>query len=189
MLPPPHSWHRFLLFQNVSLCPFAVSHSLAPIIDFLWLETVLLVLGLVWSFPLVIHFRKSSILLLKAVIKKKTVDYDITLWSSNGVFIYSLLDGHLSCFQFGTLTNKTNSIFENFLEVYIYIHFSLGKYLEVELPNHVINVYIYFKNLFIFIYLSVLGLSHGMWDLWSSLWHAGSFSCHMWTLLIVAYEI
>ena len=71
MLPPPHSWHRFLLFQNVSLCPFAVSHSLAPIIDFLWLETVLLVLGLVWSFPLVIHFRKSSILLLKAVIKKK----------------------------------------------------------------------------------------------------------------------
>lgn len=69
-----HPTKRFLLFQNVSLHPFAVSHStflLAPIIDFLWLETVLLVLGLVWSFPLVIRFRKSSILLLKAVIKKK----------------------------------------------------------------------------------------------------------------------
>ena len=148
MLPPPHSWHRFLLFQNVSLCPFAVSHSiflLAPITDFLWLETVLLVLGFVWSFPLVICFRKSSILLLKTVINK-----NCWLWHHLMIILWcfylfpswwTLSWKHWVVFNLGT--NKTNSFFENFLEVYIYIHFSLGKYLEVELPNHVINVYIY----------------------------------------------
>ena len=39
---------------------------------------------------------------------------------------------------------------------------------------------IYLK--FLFIYLAVLGLSCGTQDLWSSVWHAGSFSGGMKTL-------
>ena len=44
-----------------------------------------------------------------------------------------------------------------------------------------LNIFIYFL-----IYLSVPGLSSGTSDLWSSLWHVGSFrSCSMWDVLVV----
>ena len=52
----------------------------------------------------------------------------------------------------------------------------------------------YWKNIYLFVYLAVLGLSCDMWDFWAWMWHVGSFpncgftvcgifSCGMWDLV------
>lgn len=63
---------------------------------------------------------------------------------AHGVFIHSLVDVHLAYFYFGTLRFKAvMNTLERFRARGRHIYsFLLGEYLKVELPNHVMSVYL-----------------------------------------------
>lgn len=69
----------------------------------------------------------------------------IPLWISD-LFIHRLIDGHLSCFQFGAITNLLWTFTYKYLYVYMF-SFPLGIYLGEGYLNGIIGRYLTFKKL------------------------------------------
>lgn len=83
--------------------------------------------------------------------------YCIT-WGHYSLYIHSLIDGYLDCFQLGVIMNKVtiNIAHKSFCGHILSIH--LNKYLGVELLGHRVISYLTYRKL-----LSVLQSSYSIW--------------------------